>query len=111
MEYRKIILSSVLTRAFLIFVAAVSSIWVVVEFLIYLAKDVEFNWWSLVAFLSSTVLMVVITLCLLIYEAYRNQVLKDSIKQYNINKPYKKSKFQERLDKMVEEHSHNKNPN
>lgn len=40
--------------------AMASSVWTLVEFIIYLAKDHEFNWWSLWVFIGSSITSIVL---------------------------------------------------
>lgn len=51
----KLIVSTILLYLSVI-AANVATIWAIVEFILYLFKDHLFNWWSLWAFIISTVL-------------------------------------------------------
>ncbi len=68
----------------------VCPIWAIIEFILYLVKDKEFNWNSLWFFISSIILFIVF----LILAAYFSN--KESKKNY-VNS---KSKWQQRLDEM-----------
>lgn len=67
-----------------------SVLWVAVSFLIYLVKDIPFNWWSVwsVAISYSVVICGCIGLALF------------SMKEQKKERPVKKSAFQQRLDEM-----------
>lgn len=76
----------------------VSCIWAVVEFLIYLVKDKEFNWWSVWSILISIGLGIILFVL--------NIVFAITKKEENTNPPERKSyksRLQQRLDQKIEE--------
>jgi uncharacterized membrane protein (DUF106 family) len=73
--------------------ATISSIWAVVEFILYLVKDRPFNWWSVWIFITCIVLALFVVIASAIIEAKNRQ---DSIKNFTP----KRSRFQERLEEM-----------
>jgi len=77
------------------FGSAASCVWAVVEFILYLVKDKEFNWWSVWMILICGVIAIVFLFIAAITEA------KEEIEASKLAP--KKSKFQEKLEKMAEE--------
>lgn len=77
-------------------IPAITIIWVNVEFIIYLVKDTDFNWWSVTSFVLSTIFGV----------GYYIHLLAKSKRasQAHVSKclsEIKKSAFNERLDKIA----------
>ena len=94
----KAILVSVLLAASYIG-SAVCPIWAVVEFILYLAKDHPFNWWSL----WLCIIFWVLTFAAVIMAAAIELKKKNEL---NKNQP-KVSNFQKRLEEMAKQRSGN----
>lgn len=77
----------------------ISMVWAIVEFILYLVKDKEFNWWSV----WLTIIFIV--------TAITSAILLMAIKEeYKLPKPNRdgKSKFAERLEKMEKQRNERK---
>jgi len=72
---------------------AVTPIWAIVEFILYLVKDREFNWWSVWTFIISIIVAIV---SVTIMASIKSKINIGDFKR-------KTSKFQERLDLMKKE--------
>lgn len=71
----------------------VSFMWIVVEFILYLVKDDEFNWWSVYTLIISLLIVIVIMILATL------QVVKHKNKVEVNPKQLRKGSFNERLDK------------
>lgn len=67
-------------------------VWSVVEFILYLVKDKEFNWWSL----WSILICVVISFTSFVFAV----ILSDDSRQKPV---FERSSFQERLEEIAEQ--------
>jgi len=76
----------------------VSSFWAVISFIVYLVKDIPFDWWSIWAF----VIGFIVFIACFIYMAISSRRNTIKAKSETRNKPKRKSKFQERLQEMQE---------
>ncbi len=74
----------------------ITALWSAIEFVIYLFKDIPFNWWSLWGFIIS---VIVANASLFIQDYISRRDTKQELD--NIQKPPKKSRFQERLDEAM----------
>lgn len=76
--------------------SAVSCIWAIVEFILYLVKDKVFNWWSVWMILICGGLALVMFIFSAVFTV---KARNESVKNFT----GKKSRFQERLEQMAEE--------
>jgi len=84
--------------AFLAYLGAVaSSIWAIVEFILYLVKDKVFNWWSV------WMILICAGVALLMFIASAVFAVKNKSEIKNFTEVGKKSRFQERLEQMQKE--------
>jgi len=81
------------------FGSAASCVWAVVEFILYLVKDKEFNWWSVWMILICGVIAIVFIFTAAITDA------KEKVSAAKFTP--KKSTFQEKLEKMAAERKAN----
>lgn len=81
--------------------ATASGIWAIVEFVLYLVKDKEFNWWSVWMILICGVSALVFLVMSAVIDG------KEKIEAAKLTP--KKSKFQEALEKMAAERKANLN--
>ena len=80
------------------------TLWVVVEFLIYLFKDLPFNWWSFGLLVTNVTLLALIVL-VEIYKSINKDIKGIRVKLHEEQSiESKKSKFQERLDEAMKDH-------
>ncbi len=70
----------------------VTFLWGIIEFILYLAKDKSFNWWSVLGFIISVVVALV---CIVFALIVKSKALSTSI-----NSSRFKSRFQQRLEEM-----------
>ena len=98
----KALLTAVLTFISRI-ACAVSVIWIIVEFLIYLVKDKPFNWWSVWAMLISGFLTFAffILTAVLAHKANKKEIERLAGLGRNEN-GIKKSSFQTKLEEMAQ---------
>lgn len=89
----------------------ISGIWTIVEFIIYLVKDHQFNWWSLWTLIISICTLIVSMVATLIFAALQKK--NASSFPTSDTRPHfvKKSKFQLRLEEMEKQKNKYKNPN
>ena len=96
----KTLLTAVLTFISRI-ACAISVIWIIVEFLIYLVKDKPFNWWSVWAMLISGFLAFAF---FILTAMYAHKEKKKIIEKFAANgrdeNGIKKSSFQTKLEEM-----------
>ena len=80
-----------------------TAIWVIVEFLIYLFKDLPFNWWSFGVFITNITAMsifMLIDIGLHVRRKIREE--KERLEKIErITSKQKKSKFQTRLEEVM----------
>lgn len=72
---------------------SISFIWAIVEFILYLVKDKDFNWWSIWSIILCVVTAVVLTFVVVFME---HKAKRDVLNSFG----GKKSKFQQRLEEM-----------
>ena len=77
--------------------SVVSFIWAIVEFILYLAKDKIFNWWSVWS------ILICIGVALLMFIASAVFAVKDKHKIKNTQVIAKKSMFEERMEQINRE--------
>ena len=83
----------------LILMSIVSTIWTLVSFIVYLVKDIPFNWWSLGMFCTTVVIIFAGFLYLAV--KVNTYVPKDAAKKVV------KSKFQQRLEEAANRQKEN----
>lgn len=80
-----------------LFISAISitvtSIWAVVEFILYIAKDNPFDWWSVWLMIISVILTILFYILTVILEVKRDEM----------NKRFKHESFQDRIEKARKE--------
>jgi len=79
------------------FGVAISFIWAIVEFILYLVKDREFNWWSVYTIVICGISVIVFGILTAILKA--KKTLKPPPPT---RRPAMKSHFQKRLEEMAE---------
>lgn len=76
----------------------VSCIWAIVEFLLYLVKDREFNWWSVWSILICIGLGIILFILNIVFV-----ITKKEEKINPLERKSYKSRLQQRLDQKIEE--------
>ena len=76
--------------------ATVSTVWLVVEFILHLVKDKEFNWWSIWVF----VLSLMVAISTLIFSSLMEVRSKNKAREVLRNGNAKPGRFQKRLEEM-----------
>jgi phosphotransferase system glucose/maltose/N-acetylglucosamine-specific IIC component len=88
------LLTTILLAVVAYFGITVSCIWSVIEFILYLVKDKEFNWWSVYM-----IFICAFTSLILSFLSLKSQ-FKNGSKLQNKNPIPKRSRFQEKLEQM-----------
>lgn len=91
----KVIISMALTILSYISIG-ICSIWTIVSFLIYLVKDIPFNWWSLWSIIISIVVMTVSIILTVVFKTIHDNKI---IAHYQQNKP--KSRWKLKLEEVI----------
>lgn len=86
------IISLLIIQVVAVIAANVTFFWGVVEFILYLAKDKSFNWWSVWGFIISTIVALI---CAIVAIGIKAKTRKTSIDSGCF-----KSRFQQRLEEM-----------
>jgi phosphotransferase system glucose/maltose/N-acetylglucosamine-specific IIC component len=97
--------SVILMAVIAYFGTTVSCIWSVVEFILYLAKDKEFNWWSVYSIficLFTALLLVIISFIFTYLNGKKSVEEKSKFNGIDTYAP-KRSEFQKRLEAMQKE--------
>jgi phosphotransferase system glucose/maltose/N-acetylglucosamine-specific IIC component len=81
--------------------SVVSSIWAIVEFILYLVKDKAFNWWSVWMILICIGAGIVLFFFNLFF------MIKQRSKESKTENRFGKSRFQQRLEEMAEKRKQN----
>lgn len=74
--------------------------WIIVSFILYIAKDTPFNWWSIWTWVISLLVLIPT------YFIYLFSVSKSI--ENKLSTPSKKSSFQERLEEMEQKRKQSK---
>lgn len=74
--------------------ANVAFVWIIIEFILYLAKDKVFNWWSVWSFVISVVVAIAVVIILAVWQVKEQNMIKQK------RDKIPKSRFQQRLEKM-----------
>jgi phosphotransferase system glucose/maltose/N-acetylglucosamine-specific IIC component len=99
------VVSTILMAVVAYFGITVSCIWSVVEFILYLVKDKEFNWWSVYSIficLFTSLFLVIISFIFAYLNGKKSVEEKSKFNGTDTVIP-KRSKFQERLEAMQKE--------
>jgi|SRR6188508_176488 len=91
----KVVISLIITILSYISIG-ICSIWSIVSFLIYLVKDIPFNWWSLWSIIISIVVMIVSLVLTAVFKAVNHNKVYT---QHIDNKP--KSRWELRLEEAI----------
>lgn len=92
------VISLLVAKVLAIITANVAFVWAIIEFILYLVKDKEFNWWSVWAFVISVVVAIVLVIIASVMAVKnRNSAMADFKQRRTTGK---KSRFQERLEEM-----------
>lgn len=81
-----------------IIAANLAFVWTIVEFILYLAKDRKFNWWSVRAFAISVVVAIALVLIASVWKVKEDIRSSAEYKRHLDKKP--KSRWQQRLDEL-----------
>lgn len=84
-----------------------SSIWAIVEFILYLVKDKAFNWWSIWAILiciGAGIVLFVLNIIFVLMHKKKNDKIKNSFHNGEFKK---QSRFQQKLEEMEYKKRHN----
>lgn len=100
------VISLIVAQVLAVITANVAFVWGIIEFILYLAKDKEFNWWSVGAFVISTVIAIVLTIITAVAKVKQRNLAWDDMKQRRTTG--KKSSFQERLEEMAQQRANTK---
>jgi phosphotransferase system glucose/maltose/N-acetylglucosamine-specific IIC component len=92
------VVSLLVAQVLAVITANVAFVWGIIEFILYLAKDKEFNWWSVWAFVISAVIAIAITIIAAVAKVKQRNRAWDDMKQRRTTG--KRSRFQERLEEM-----------
>ena len=92
------VISLLVAQVLAVITANVAFVWAIIEFILYLAKDKVFNWWSVWAFVISVVVAIVVSIFALVAKTKARNKAWEEMKQRRPER--KKSKFQERLEQM-----------
>ncbi len=97
----KVVLTS--TLAFIAYLgSAVSCIWAIVEFTLYLVKDKNFNWWSVWSILICVGLALVMSIFAAVFTV---NTRNESVKNFEGKRT---SRFEQRLKEMAERRAQGK---
>lgn len=79
--------------------ASVTGVWAIVAFILYLVKDIPFNWWSVWAFVISLIMIPIAYVFTIVAAANER---KEAVAKMSKNRTSagKKSRFQQRLEEM-----------
>lgn len=81
-----------------VIIANVAFVWAIIEFILFLVKDKEFNWWSVWIFVISAVVAIILNIIVVVTKVKQRNRTRVDMKQHQVTE--KKSKFQERLEEM-----------
>lgn len=92
------VISLLVAKVLAVIAANIAFVWAVIEFILYLAKDKVFNWWSVWAFVISVVVAIALVIIAAVWQVKeRNSALTKFKKRRTTGK---KSRYQERLEEM-----------
>lgn len=92
------VISLLVAKVLAVIAANVAFVWAIIEFILYLAKDKVFNWWSVWAFVISVVVAIALVIIAAVWQVKERNRAWDDMKQRRTTG--KKSRFQERLEEM-----------
>lgn len=92
------VISLLVAKVLAVIAANVAFVWAIIEFILYLAKDKVFNWWSVWAFVISVVVAIALVIIAAVWQVKERNRAWDDMKQRRATG--KKSRFQERLEEM-----------
>ncbi len=72
------VISLMVAQVLTVIIANATFVWAIIEFILFLAKDKEFNWWSVWFFVISAVVAIILTIIAVVTKAkQRNRMLVD----------------------------------
>lgn len=72
------VISLMVAQVLSVIIANATFVWAIIEFILFLAKDKEFNWWSVWFFVISAVVAIILTIIAVVTKAkQRNRMLVD----------------------------------
>lgn len=92
------IISFIVLQIIAVIAANVTFIWAIIEFILYIAKDKVFNWWSVWGFVISTLIAIVLTIFAAVSKVKTQNKAWNEMKQRQST--VTKSRFQQRLEEM-----------
>ena len=94
------VISLLVVKVSAIITANLAFVWAIVEFALYLAKDKEFNWWSVWAFAISVIVAIALVIATAVSQfKKRNSFLADNKQRRKTNK---KSRYEARMDEIAQ---------
>ena len=92
------VISLLVAKVLAVIAANVAFVWAIIEFILYLAKDKVFNWWSVWAFVISVVVAIALVIIAAVCQVKERNSALAKFKQRRYKMP--KSRFQQRLEEM-----------